>query len=365
MPFNLSRQKPFGLDISNDSVKCVVLGGSLSSPKLLAMGDALLEPEVFTGLRIADRKKLKKSIIKLIKNPQFGKLKTEKFIFSLPESKSFTHVFEVSEELKEKEILDFVKSQAIENFPYPLKDLCFDYNLRERRVLLVAAQKNVINDYLSLFKDCGIQPIAFETESISLGRALIEKDSKPTLIVDIGAEVTNLTVFDVSCLMLSDSLEVGGERFSQALIEKLSVSKEESERLKRKVGIDPGFKKGRAFLILQKEIRPIIEEIKRLSAYFKEKTGRDFEKLILAGGSSAMPYLSEYLKENVDISLEICDPWVKINIDLLKKKEYFKKALEVNPNLYSIAIGSALRGLIKNPARADINLMPKKVDNHS
>ena len=70
-----------------------------------------------------------------------------------------------------------------------------------------------------------------------------------------------------------------------------------------------------------------------------------------------LPHLPEYLSDNLEKEVTIGDPWQKINIDILKKKKYFKKALQVNPVLYSTVIGSALRGLAKNSQKAGINLL--------
>lgn len=351
-------KKPFGLDISDYSIELVSLGGKFREPKLLAMGNTLLSSGVFSNGRILDKQILKNAIEGLIQNPKFGKLRTKKFIFSLPESKSLVHISELPKDLKKDEISEFVKSQVKEHFPYSFEELYFDYCLQAREVLLVAVPKNIVKNYLDVFKDCKLQPVALEIESISLGRALLGEKAETTLIIDIGARVTNLNIFDGGRLRMSDTLPIGGNRFTQILAEKLSLSQTEAEKLKKKIGLDPKFKKGRAFLILQKEIQPIIEEIGKVKGYFREKTGKDVEKIILAGGSSAMPHLLEYLKENLNIPLDIADPWVRINIDILKKKEYFQEALKVNPALYSTVIGSARRGLIRNPAKADINLLP-------
>jgi len=105
-----------------------------------------------------------------------------------------------------------------------------------------------------------------------------------------------------------------------------------------------------------------IEYYKRLQPTRHPPASRapNIEKIILAGGSAALPHLPEYLAENLEKPVAIGDPWVKINIDILKKKEYFEKALEVNPVFYSTVIGSALRGLSKDPAKEGINLLPKR-----
>ena len=361
-------QKPFGLDISDYSIEIVSLGGSLAKPKLLAMARVVLEPGIVEDGKILNKEKLKKTLFDLISNPKFGKIKTKNCIFSLPESKVFLHILKIPQDLKKEEKIQRIKSEVSQTFPYPLEELYYDFIIYpalsrkggvnpENEVLLVAATKNIVNDYLEVFKCFKIKPVALETESQGLARTLIEKEEGAVLIADIGARTTNFGLFDENKLKLSISVPIAGNKFSQAISEKLKISLTEAENLKIKNGLNSETEEGRVFLILQEELRGIIEEIKKIEDYFQEKTGKRIEKIILAGGSAQLPYLSEYLTDNLEKKVAIGDPWAKINIDILKKKEYFREALKINPILYATVIGLALRGLAKDPKMAGINLI--------
>ncbi|MBZ9572526.1 type IV pilus assembly protein PilM [Patescibacteria group bacterium] len=352
-------QKPFGLDISDYSIEVISLGGSIKNPKLQAMGRKILTPGIFKDGKILNKEDLKKILKNLIPSPQFGKIKTKKLIFSIPESKSFIHILELPKDLKKPEILKFIKSQASQTLPFSLTELYFDFQIKNFEVLLVAAPKNIVNDYLEVFKSCQLRPIALEVESMSLARALIKEEKEIILIADIGTRMTNFSLFDKKRLRLSISIPVAGNKFSQAISEELKIPLKEAEDLKRKVGLNPEIKEGRIFLILQKEIQKIIKEIKNIEKYFQRKEKKTIKKIILAGGSTALPNILEYLSENLEKEVIIPDPWVKINIDILKKKKYFKETLKINQIFYSTVIGLALRGLAKNPKKTGINLIGK------
>jgi len=348
-------QKPiFGLDISDYSIEVISLGGSLENPKLLVLGRTVLEAGIVEDGKILKKETLKEALRKLIEHPKFGKIKTKKLIFSLPESKSFVHILGLPKDLKEKS--EFIKSQASQTFPLSLKDLYFDFRIQNGEALLIAVPKSIVEGYLQIYKDLKLTPVALEIESLSLARALIPDTKKTTLIADIGARTTNFSLFDEKGLRLSITIEIAGNKFTQAISEELKVTSKEAESLKRKTGLNARLKKGRVFLILQKEIQAIIREIKKIEDYFKKKEGKSIEKIILAGGSVILPHFSNYFSENLEIPILIADPWLSINIDILKKKEYFQEALEVNPVFYSTVIGSALRGLEKNP-KSGINLI--------
>jgi type IV pilus assembly protein PilM len=354
--FNLS-QKPFGLDISDYSIEIVSLGGSIEKPSLLAMAGATLGPGVVEDSQILNKEKLKDALENLMKNPDFGRIKTKKLIFSIPESKTFVHIFKLPQGLNKQKEREFINSQAEKVFPYSLKELCLDFRISEKEVFLAAVPQNIINGFLEVFKSCQLQPLALDIESASLATALIDKRDVPVLIVDIGTRTSDFSVFNEKGLRISISFEVAGNSFTQVLSEKLKISFQEAEILKREIGLNPGPKQGKVFLILQKEIQAIIQQIREIGGYFWQKEGRKIEKIILAGGSAMLPHLPEYLSDNLEKEVTVGDPWQKINIDILKKKEYFKKALQINPVLYSTVVGSALRGLAKNPQKAGINLL--------
>jgi len=354
--FNLSQQ-PFGLDISDYSIEIISLGGPVEKPRLLAMAGTALEPGVVENSEILNKEKLKDALESLMKNPDFGRIKTKKIIFSIPESKTLINIFEPPQSLNKQKEPEFISSQAEKIFPYPLKELCLDFRISGKEVLLIAVPRNIINGFLEVFKSCQLQPLALGIESESLASALTVKQEAPVLILDIGVKTSNFSVFDKKGLRMSISSEIAGNNFTQALSEKLKISFQKAEILKRKTGLDPEPEQGKVFLILQKEIQGIIRQIKEIEDYFWQKEGGKIEKIILAGGSAMLPHLPEYLSDNLENEVTVGDPWKKINIDILKKKEYFKKALQVNPVLYSTAVGSALRGLTKNPQKAGINLL--------
>jgi type IV pilus assembly protein PilM len=354
------KSPPFGLNFSDTSIEIISLGGSIEKPRLLAMNREPIESGIIEDGKIIDRERLGNVIKSLIDNPKFGKIGTRNLVFSFPESKIFLHFFKFSDNLETERIEKEIEFQAIHNFPFPLKDLYSDFKIMGNEVLLVAAQKDIVDDYLMVFKRLKLLPIALEAESISLARALIGGSEENILIVDLGARTTNFSLFSENRLKLSCSINIAGDKFSQALMEKLDVPFREAEELKKEVGLDPTKMGGKIFLILQKDIRVIISEIQKIGQYFEEKTGKSLEKIILAGGSATLPRFPEYLAENLQKPVLIGDPWKKINIDILKRKENFEKALEVNPVLYGPVIGSALRGIIKEPERAGINLLPKK-----
>jgi len=345
----------FGLDISDSSIEIVLLTKKNKKPALAAVGRVEIESGIIENTKILNKEKLKDILLNLISNPIFGKITTQRLIFAFPEGKSFVHTFEIPKNLKKDEILNLVRSEASATFPFALEELGFDFQIIGNRVLLVAVPKEIINDYFELFKICQLKPIALENESLSLGRALVTE--KESIILDIGARSTHIILFDKKGLRLSFSLKTAGDKFTKSISETLKIPLKKAEELKWKVGLNPEKEDGKVFSILQKEVIEIIEEYRKITKYFHEKTGRDIQEIILTGGSALLPYLSDYLSENLHKEVAIANPWQKIEMSDLKEKQNLKKTLEKNSVFYSTAIGLALRGLEKKPKEVSINLI--------
>lgn len=362
----LFKTPPFGLDISDHSIEMISLKGSFYSPRFFAMGRRVLKPGIVEDAKILNKEILKKTLLDLIKSPEFGKIKTNKFVFSLPESKTFTLIFKLPKGLTKKKELDFIKSEVNQNLPFKIEDLYLDFRINSfakqshgKEVFLVAATKKIVNDYLGFFKSLGLYPVIMETESESFGRSLIQDLDKVVLIVDIGARTTNFSIFDAKKIRFSSTFEVAGNKFTECLANGLKISLDEADLFKKRNGLSPKAKQGRVFLILQKEVQAIVLEIRDIEKYFQKKENKEIKKIILAGGSAMLPLLPKYLEENLGKQVVIGEPWTRINIDILRKKQYVKKALNLNPILYTVCIGSALRGLMKDSKQAGINLIKK------
>ena len=354
--FNLYKKNFLSFNISDYSIEMISLAGSSDSPKVKVLGRRLLEKGIVEKGKILNKEKLRNTIIELIKNPDFGLVKTKKIILSLPESKTlFCEIF-LPAGLEKEELVNFVKKEAEQTFPYLKEEIFLDFKINNNKVLLFAFPKKMADDFIEVFKSCGLEPIIFEPESEALSRSLVKKSKENILIVDIGAENTEFIFFSGGFLKLTISIEIAGSSFTRALSENLKVSLEEAEKIKEDFGLSPEREQGKIFLVLQKEAREIVNEIKKIEDYLRNKENQIIERITLTGGSALLPYFSEYLIENLQKSVVLGSPLDSINTEELPNRETFK----TKSIIYSTVIGSALRGLEKKPERAGINLISDK-----
>ncbi|MFH1451041.1 MAG: pilus assembly protein PilM [bacterium] len=353
------KKKYLGIDISDYSVEVVCLVKDFPKPRILGLARTMLWPGIFKNGRLVEKKQFQKILKDLLKNPDMGKMEASTAIISIPEQESFILNCSFPATEKKDKANAYIAAKVKESFPYLLDELVYDHQFLNGNVFIAAVPKGIVSDYVNAIKSCRIKPIAIETESVSLNRALLKTD-KTVLAVDIGANVSSFIVFNKGKLQQSFSAPIGGNNFTKALSIKLNISDKKAEDLKQKFGLDPEPEEGRVFLILQKEVNQIILEIKKIEDYFAEEFSQSIEKIIIFGGSSFLPFLAHYLSENLQKPVEILDPLEKVDASILKRIEHARNARKLNPVIYTTAIGLALRGFEKNPKRSAINLLSSR-----
>lgn len=355
------KKQIFGLDISDHSIEAFVLAKPyFGKAKVVAYARTLLKGEVVKNGIIKNPKKLEESIIELLQSAQPKPIRTPACILSLPESQVFTTVFKLPAGLKRNEIKNTIPYKAEEVIPFKSTEIYFDFKTlivegETQEVFYVAVPAKVIDSYVSVLKNLNLEPVAFDLESISLARALIDpakRKGQAKLMMDIGSRTTNLNIFDRGGIRQSLVIKIAGDRFTKAIASKLKITPKEAAELKMKNGFDPKVQQGKVLLILQNEFKRIIGETKKLIEFYQTQYNRQIDEIILAGGSSLLPKLDQYLADNSGLKTNIGNPLAKISDpkDLVELKDH--------SILFANVAGLALRGINKNPVSSDINLLP-------
>ncbi|HHH12250.1 MAG TPA: hypothetical protein ENJ77_00045 [Candidatus Moranbacteria bacterium] len=200
------------------------------------------------------------------------------------------------------------------------------------QVLLVAAPKKDVSRYESYLKGTQLILRALELESFALVRSLIGEDEGTFLLVDIGAESTNIVLVKNGIVYLSRNIGVGGVGVTSAVQEALGISEDRAESHKREVSLLSGSQ-----AIAVPALEAVVEEVRRV---IKAASDMSIDGIVLAGGTAQMRDLKKYFADKLGREVVLGNPWARINCD-----ERLKSVLASTGGGFSIAVGLALRGL--------------------
>ncbi|MEK7606956.1 MAG: type IV pilus assembly protein PilM [Patescibacteria group bacterium] len=259
---------------------------------------------------------------------------------------------------KGKELEAAVQWEAKKLIPLPLEEVILDWKIlppvsvlakgKEEKgaekkekmveVLLTGAPKALVQKYIEVFKKAGFTLGALETESFAFIRSLVGNDLSLVAIVDIGARKSNIVFVDRGVPFLSRSIEIGGKNFTDRIADVLKMPVERAEEVKRNISELSALQSLPD--LIKGVITPLLNEIKYSFDVYRTRNGgtRPLEKIILTGGSSALPKLSEHFTEFFNLRTFQGDPWAR-----LQYPEELKPVLQSIGARFSVALGLAMR----------------------
>jgi len=353
---NFPSKYPLGIDISDLSLKLVQLNKVRHIISLQAAGQVMVPAGYISGGIIKNKAAVVELLRELIKKPNLGKATSREAIVSLPETKTFIKLVEVS--VEGEDTADLVRSEIEKNIPYEISDVNYDWQLigkagPKQKILIGASPKNMVNDYLALLYEAGLRPIALEIEAEAICRSLFPPDfnsSSPILVIDIGASRSGLIACGNGLILFTVSLPISGEKYTKAIAQALNLSREQAEIAKIQ---DNGPAVTNVIAGINKNlIAKIKTAIKYLDNYYPQY-GQPIE-IMLCGGGSNLNGLAELLAQNFKIKISRGNIFTNISLRQSWHKKYFQPELNTAgrqmlvPAAFATAIGLGLRGIYIN-----------------
>lgn len=364
------KTEAFGLDISDLSLKIAKLRKSGSNFNLAVFGGKEIEAGIIKEGEIKEEKKLSETLQVAIKS--WGGRNLGKYVVvSLPEEKAFLQVIQLPR-MSEEDLSSAVVFEAENYIPLPIDQVYLDYeiiaplrnHLDHWDVLLAALPREIVDPYVSCLKSAGLTPLALEIESLAIARALVKGgiSPQPLLLIDLGATRTSFIVFAGHSIRFTSSIPVSGKNFTQIIARVFNLKEAEAEKLKIKYGLEEKIKlkvginqsgllekeRGEIFEALVPALVDLVQQIKKHLEYYQthashehlKSAGAAISKIILCGGGANLKGLVELLTLELNIPVELADPWINIS-----KGSTRTKGLKPEESLaYATAFGLALRG---------------------
>jgi len=345
--------EPFGLDLSDGSVKIAKLSKKKDGLFLEGFGEADIEKGLVEDGVILSEEKLAKAIQGVISNPHTGSFKSPYVVCSLPEQKTYLRVVQLPK-IKKSEIQEAIQWEIEANFPMSLSDVYFDWELipapksqsDHLDIVISTVQRDLVESYSSLLYKAGLKPFSFEPESIALMRSLIRRDptSKPIILVDLGQARTSFIIYAGGGIRFTSSTQISSSVITENIMRALKIDMEEAERLKQSVGLNRS-EDERVFEAIVPAMTDLKQQISKYINFYASHIAHvhgdnsGIEKIMLTGGGSLLKGIEKYLTLGLKIKTERANPWINI----------FEPPLRETPELpyhksirYATALGLAL-----------------------
>jgi len=305
---------PIGLDISDTSLKLVQLRKKANKIKIQAMGRIELPIGTIEKGEIKNQRAFLESLEKLIDKPKYGNITTSEIVACLPESKTYIELIKIAKSSNQLE--NVVEVEMEKYFPIAASELFYDWQVlgedkNNFNVLIGAAEKAVVTQYISIFNKAKLSTVALEIESVAICRALLNEESpkikikqfKNYMIIDIGYNRTNLIIYARNTIVFSVSIPVSGREITKNIADILEISEEQAEKAKIICGLDEAIAKGIIRKILANTLDTINKRIDSALEFYNNNYASlgPISEIILSGGGSNIKDLDKIIAEGIKI----------------------------------------------------------------
>jgi type IV pilus assembly protein PilM len=356
----------FGLDIGDLSIKLVQLTPfaflKRQSFKIKELRTTSLPPGLIVNGEIQQPELVRKKLLHLLgkEGNSFKPIKSPWVVATLPEPKTFLKLIDIEINYKSLTSVD-VAYQAKKHLPYELEDTYLDWQIitstlrdKKTQILIAATPKIVADSYTYLLESVGLNPVALETEAVSMARSMITYDKDYTgqarAILDLGATRSNLTIYDHHSIQFSTTLNFSGEIVTSAIAQELKIEHAEAESLKIKNGLKYDPKNPHYLTAVSNITDKLINEVKAALVFYKEHFDdiNEVNRITLCGGMAHLENIDSFLSKELNIETQAGHPWKNLENKRLYDYEP-KKSLSL-----ASAIGLALR-IMQNPLQNQRN----------
>jgi type IV pilus assembly protein PilM len=312
-----------GLDIGDSSIKVIELKENKGGWQVCKLGWEPLSSEAIVDGAIMDSQLVSEVIQRLFER---CRIKTSSTVATALSGHSVIVKRISLPVMSDAELAESIRWEAEQYIPFDIEDVNLDYLILEGSslagegnmdVLLAAAKKEKINDYINVITQAGLTASTVDIAAFAMQNAFeANYDFEPDQVialVDVGAAVSSITVLYGGTSVYWRDINIGGNQYTDAIQKEMNLSGEQAEQLKRGEEIE-GIQYEQVLPILSSVSDDIGKEIQKTLDFFKQisATDRLLDRAYLCGGASQVQHMKEALSERLDAEVEMLNPFRKV-----------------------------------------------------
>ena len=357
--FGLGHRAVWGVDIGDYALKAVRMARQGSALVLEDFRITRYSELAGEGQKSRKEDLVFQALMRLFEPPE---MQSAFFLASIPSHSVFSR-FVGLPPVDRRRVPEIVRFEARQQIPFDLSEVIWDYQLvrpdfvpgAEIEIGLFAVKREVINSFLGQFvmaqdrlEGVQIPPLAIYN--------LIRRENeegKPVVVIDIGAQSTDLLIVEDTKFWLRN-LPIAGNSFNAIIAKKFNIGPEEAEKVKE--GLAESKHRRKVFEAMQPVLKDLVAEIQRSIGYYKSLARNvKFDEVILVGEGFRVYGLQRFLADQLQYRIR---PLSELTTIRYAGPE--DRTEELNDRLPALAVaaGLAIQGL--GEGEATVDLLPEE-----
>ncbi len=354
----------WAIDIGNNSLKALYLSTERGVVEVIGF-DNIRHGKILSGSNVTDAEREELIALTLRKFVNKYDLSLDEIAVSVPSQNSFARFVNLPP-VEAKRIPEMVRFEAVQQIPFGINDVQWDWQLMtepdspEIKVGIFAIKNEVVNSALEHFNREDVQasyvqmaPMALYNYLLHDRPELVTSDTQATVVLNIGADITDLVVCTKSAVWQRCIL-IGGNAFTKAIADTFRLNFQKAEKLKRTAPVSKYARQ--IFQAMRPVFTDLASEVQRsLGFYNSSNPNTKIVKIVALGGGTKLRGLLKYLQQTLQIPVERPDSFKRLGMGPGVSPAKFHE----NVGDFGIVYGLALQGL--GLARIESNLLPRNI----
>ena len=370
----LSKKTPLvAVDLGSHSIKVVQLkeikGGNF---ELVNIGIMPLEEGSIVGGSIKEPDQVSEALSRLIKAE---KIKTNYVVTSVSGEAAFIKKIKIPQ-MSEKELSGKITEEAGQHIPFAINEVALDFQIlgpvsdtisyekldkqiefdEEKPVneceylggpmieaLLVAVQREVINERTNVLLQAGLKPAIIDLDVFALMNAASLTNDLSAMgsiaLIDLGDSFTHLNILKNGSIGYTKDIPIGGGYCSTKLMSEYKIPFKQTHKIKGGY-LPDGIKKEEALALIVQGYKNILEEIHKSFEHFSTISNSKVERILLSGGGCLIHGIDGFIGNFLKIPVDLLNPMQGVKIN---PKIFDKEMITALAGLSTVAIGLATR----------------------
>lgn len=311
-----------GLDIGSRSIKVGEVKDTSSGRTLTRFGAVDIAPGIIEEDGIKNPEAAADSISQMFK---LYNIKQHSVAISVGGYSVIVKKINV-QNMPEDQLQETIHLEAEQYIPFDISDVNLDFqilggselNPNQMSVLLVAAKKEMISDYLNVMELAGLNPCAIDVDAFALQNiyeANYEAENECVALIDIGANKTSLNILKNNSSVFMRDVSLGCSQINHRIVSQTDCTADEAEEIKNNENQDK---------MPQEDLNEIVSsivadwttEIRRALDFFYSTYPDDqLKKIVLSGGGANIKEFRKMLGVQTSTEVSVINSFDKFHID--------------------------------------------------
>lgn len=345
-----------GIDIGSSAIKVVQLRKKDGKAVLETYGALALGP--YAGLEVGqatnlDQVKIAQALADIIRE---AKVTTKDCAIAIPLSASLVRTVTLPR-VTNKELATMVPIEARKYIPVPIGEVSLDWwvipnqafesetedeatRIPKIEVLIAAIHNETVEKYKVISQAAGIAPTFYEIELFSTVRSVLRREMSPTLVIDIGAGATKVSLVERGVLKRSHHINRGSQDITLAISRSFGVSVKQAEDMKRRYGTLGQKDDATIRELVELTSEFIFTQAAQVALSFERQQNKIIKKAILTGGGALLKDLVSDAQTKLEMEVIRGHPF-----SVVEAPVFLQDVLSQAGPEFAVAIGLALRKL--------------------